>query len=238
MRSYKTDVNNHVILSKDMKLIELIDANHELLSILLRLDIQLPFGDISVEEMCQRYGMSSRVFLMICQIYADPDFLFDSSTLTIEEMTHVIHYLRASHQYYLTDLLPTIGRGVEAVLEKCNPSQGKILRKFYADYTEEVRAHLGHEEEIIFPYVESLINGAAGDAYMAKYMDNHTDICDKIDDVKSIIIKYLPESCSTRERCDLIFTLYRMRDDLAKHTLVETNILTPVVIAYERGREL
>lgn len=39
MKSYKTDMNNRVIFSKDMKIIELIDADYGLLSILLRLDI-------------------------------------------------------------------------------------------------------------------------------------------------------------------------------------------------------
>ena len=69
---------------------------------------------------------------------------------------------------------------------------------------------------------------------MAENMANHTDICDKVDDVKSIIIKYLPESCPTWKRCDLLFDLYRMRDDLAKHTLIETKILAPLVYAEER----
>ena len=69
---------------------------------------------------------------------------------------------------------------------------------------------------------------------MSALMAQHTNICDKIDDIKSIIIKYLPESCSTAERCDLLFDLFRMRDDLDKHTLIELKLLTPMVIAEER----
>ena len=52
MKSYITDNNNKAILSEQMKIIELIDADYRLLSIIMRLDITLPFGDISVEQMC------------------------------------------------------------------------------------------------------------------------------------------------------------------------------------------
>lgn len=46
MKSYITDNNNKAILSEQMKIIELIDADYRLLSIIMRLDITLPFGDI------------------------------------------------------------------------------------------------------------------------------------------------------------------------------------------------
>ena len=149
-------------------------------------------------------------------------------------MHHIIRYLRASHRYYLESVLPTIAKGVERVLEGCDAGKSEILRKFYGDYADEVRAHLNHEEEIIFPYVEGLVDGAVCQKSMSVLMAQHTNICDKIDDIKSIIIKYLPESCSTHERCDLLFDLFRMRDDLDKHTLIELKLLTPMVIAEER----
>ena len=95
MKSYKRDGNNRIVYSKDMKLIELIDADYELLSILLRLDIQLPFGDVSVEEMCRRYDMSPTLFLMICQVYACADFEPDVESLQTSDLRHIISYLRA-----------------------------------------------------------------------------------------------------------------------------------------------
>lgn len=234
MKSYKRDGNNRIVYSKDMKLIELIDADYELLSILLRLDIQLPFGDVSVEEICHRYDMSPTLFLMICQVYACSDFEPDVKQLQASDMKHIIRYLRASHRFYLDSMLPSIAKGVEHVLKCCDATQSKILRKFYEDYAEEVRAHLDYEEMTIFPHIESLCNGNIGEESMVEYMAQHTDICDKVDDIKSIVMKYLPESCSTHERRDLLFDLFRMRDDLSKHTLIELKLLTPMVIAEER----
>ncbi len=59
MKSYITDANNRILFSKDMKIAELIDASCSLLTLFQRLDVQLPFGDRSVEELCERYGISA-----------------------------------------------------------------------------------------------------------------------------------------------------------------------------------
>ena len=235
MKSYKIDGNNRVIFSKDMKLIELIDADYHLLSVLLRLNISLPFGDVSVEQMCRRYGMSSELFLTICRIYSSSDYEPDYTALSAEDAVCLIHYLRASHQLYMGTILPRIMSGLDEVLQLCEERQRVVLGKFCRDYVDEVRAHLEYEEREIFPYVEALVGGGKRpEQSMSEFMNDHTDICEKIDDMKSIIIKYLPESCSTHQRCDLLLDIFALREDLARHTLLEVSILSPLVEAEER----
>ena len=234
MRSYKSDILNHAILSKDMKIVELIDVDYRLLSIFQRLDIQLPYGDISVEEMCKRCKMSVELFMMICRIYIEADYLPDVAGLKVADLPHLLQYLRASHRYYIDSLIPKIASGIERVLQLCGESQRAILQRFYQGYEDEVKSHLQYEEQEMFPYVESVISGESATATMCDFVDNHTDVCDKIDDIKSIVIKYLPESCTTRQRCDLLFDIFALREELAKHTMLEMRILAPVVINAER----
>lgn len=235
MKSYRTDISNRAILSKDMKIIELIDVDYRLLSIFQRLDIQLPYGDISLEEMCRKYDMSVELFLMICRIYIEADCMPDTSSLRVKDMSYLLKYLRASHRYYIETLIPKIAGGIEQVLQLCAESQRAILQRFYLGYIEEVKAHLQYEEAEMFPYVERVISGeVVTDKAMGDFVDNHTDVCDKIDDIKSIVIKYLPESCTTRQRCDLLFDIFALSDELAKHTMLEMGILAPVVINAER----
>lgn len=235
MKSYKIDGAKQVIFSEDMKIIELIDADYHLLSVLLRLQIELPFGDISVEQMCHRYGMSPTLFLMICRVYSSADYDdLDYTALSMDDALYLMKYLRASHIYYLNTLIPRIVKGIDNVLQLCEERQRNVLDKFCRDYADEVRSHLDYEENKLFPYIELLANGIKGDLSMSEYMDNHTDICEKIDDMKSIIIKYLPESCSIAQRCDLLFDIFALREDLARHTLLETNILTPLIEREER----
>lgn len=234
-KSYKTDGNNQVIFSEDMKLAELIDADYNLLSILLRFDMELPFGDISVAEMCRRYGISPSLFLMICQICSRPDYHPDYKELKAEnDIVNLIKYLKASHRYYTQILLPRIVKGVEDMLHDCGDKQRNILSKFCADYVNEVRAHLEYEECEIFPYIESLMCGEQCCSEIGVYMDSHTDICEKIDDMKSIMIKYLPVACPMRQRCELLFDIFALREDLARHTLLEIEVLAPLVKCKEK----
>lgn len=234
MKSYKIDGTKQVIFSEDMKIIELIDADYHLLSILLRLQVELPFGDISVKQMCHKYGMSPTLFLIICKIYSSTDYDVDYTDLSMDDALYLMKYLRASHNFYLNTMIPRIVKGVDNVLQLCEERQRKVLDKFCRDYADEVRMHLDYEENKLFPYIELLGSGVKGDMSMLEYMDNHTDICEKIDDMKSIIIKYLPESCSIRQRCDLLFDIFALREDLARHTLLETDILKPLIEREER----
>lgn len=235
MKTYKTDGQNRVIFSKDMKVAELVDADFSLLSILLRMDMQLPFGDLSVEELCRRYGISVELFLMICQVYSTADYLPDVESLKADDLKYVIKYLRASHRLYLGELLPSIGRGVERVLECCEKRQRDIVSSFYQGYCEELRAHLEYEEQNMFPYVESLLECKMQPAAsISQAMEHHTDICEKIDDIKSILIKYLPEECTLQQRYELLRDVYAMSEDLARHTLIEVKILAPVAARQEQ----
>ena len=235
MKSYITDANNRILFSKDMTIAELIDASCELLTLFQRLDVQLPFGDRSVEELCGYYGISSENFLLLCRIYAGEEFEPDVNGMSKQDLTHILRYLRASHLYYLEEALPSIEQGVERVLEECDAKQSLIVRRFFDGYADEVRAHLEFEESVIFPYVEQVLQGVKGDVSIAQSMEGHTDICDKVDDIKSIIIKYLPESCSTKMRSGLIMDLFRLHEDLARHTLIEVRVLTPLVVEVEKS---
>ena len=73
---------------------------------------------------------------------------------------------------------------------------------------------------------------------MDEFMDNHSDICEKIDDMKSIIIKYLPESCSIHQRCGLLYDIYTMREDLSHHTRLEMELLARLALEAERRVKL
>ncbi|MBQ6580808.1 MAG: hypothetical protein IIX32_02285, partial [Alistipes sp.] len=142
MGNYKIDASNRILFSKDMKIVELLDVSCELLSVFLRLDMQLPFGDLSVEELCRRYSLSPEMFLTLCRVYAGAEMHPAVDNLKRDDLRHIVGYLRASHRYYAEQLLPSIEQGVERVLSMCEKRQSDIVRKFYDDYADEVHAHL------------------------------------------------------------------------------------------------
>ena len=42
-------------------------------------------------------------------------------------------------------------------------------------------------------------------------------------------MKYLPETCDTVLRNEVLYRIYRLEEDLLKHTAIEDNVLIPIV---------
>ncbi|MCH5329830.1 MAG: hemerythrin domain-containing protein [Alistipes sp.] len=219
----------------DMKLGDLIDANYKLLTILSRLGIRLGFGEVTVEEMCRRYGLSPQLFLIICRIYTFDGYTPSCESLGDEDLRRVVSYLRASHRYYKEYSLPRLRKGVGETVASCDELHRKVLEKFFDDYCGEVASHFAYEEDVVFPYIDSLLDGCVtGDFRIGKFEDNHSDVDEKLNDMKSIIIKYLPEACPTEQRDDMLFGICRFEEDLARHTLIEERVLIPLVTKIEK----
>lgn len=221
---------------REMKLGDLIDANYKLLTILSRLGVRLGFGEITVEEMCRRYGLSADLFLLICRVYTFDGYVPSCEALGEDDLRHIVEYLRASHRYYAEYSLPRLREGVHATVEECDELHRKVLEKFFDDYFEEVTRHFAYEEETVFPYIDTLLErGRTTGFTIEKFEDNHSDVDEKLNDMKSIIIKYLPEDCPTEQRNDMLFEICRFEEDLARHTLIENLILIPLVAKIERS---
>lgn len=214
-----------------MKLADLIESDYALLVILSRLGIPLGFGEASVGEVCRRYNLSVDLFLLICRIHSSKGSTLGRLSLQPGDLAGILGYLHASHLYYLQVTLPRLDAKMEAVIDSCDGVHHKILSRFFADYRREVDNHFEYEEQTVFPYVQLLLDGRVnpGEYSILCFEDNHSDIDGKLSDLKSIVIKYLPESCSAELRSEALFEIFRFEEDLRKHTLIENEVLIPLV---------
>ena len=215
-------------LSPDMKIFELIDAYPVLLSVFSRLGITLPFGDISVEQMCRRDGHSPELFLLLCRMHIDTSFRPRPSELCEDMLLSVVGYLRATHRYYTDYMLPHAGEHLDEILSYCDELSRSMLTKFYNDYVRYIEEHLEEEEQTIFTAVESAASGARPN--LASLEVPHSDIDDRTNDIASLIIKCLPEAAPTQLRCAMLSHIYALRDDLRRHYNVEVALLRPLIV--------
>lgn len=222
------------LLSPEMNIFELIDQEPSVLSIFSRLDIHLPFGDMSIAEMCKRDGYSVELFLLLCSMHIDPSFHPAGSGLKASMLPEVIGYLRASHHYYASHMLPHAAAHLEDILAHADDLSRSVLRRFYDDYTHYIVDHFHEEEEHIF----AVVNSAADkhDADFSIIDTPHTDIDDRTNDIASLIIKSLPERVPTPLRCAMLKDIYALRDDLRRHNNIETHLLKPLVELYLKTR--
>lgn len=217
-----------VVLSPEMKIYELIDAAPMLLSLFSRLNIHLPFGDISIAEMCRRDGYNPQLFIMLCAMHIDLRHRPADEEITPEMLPEVIAYLRASHRYYAEYMLPHTARHLEEILSYCDNLSERVLRGFYDDYTRYIKRHFEEEEREIF----TLMERGERDANFALFDMPHADIDDRSNDIASLIVKSLPEAAPTPLRCAMLKDVYELRDDLRRHSNIETYLLRPLVEKY------
>lgn len=217
-----------VVLSPEMKIYELIDAAPMLLSLFSRLNIHLPFGDISIAEMCRRDGYNPQLFIMLCAMHIDLRHRPADEEITPEMLPEVIAYLRASHRYYAEHMLPHTARHLEEILSYCDNLSERVLRGFYDDYTRYIKRHFEEEEREIF----TLMERGERDANFALFDMPHADIDDRSNDIASLIVKSLPEAAPTPLRCAMLKDVYELRDDLRRHSNIETYLLRPLVEKY------
>ena len=210
------------------KMIMLIKDNYSVLQALSCFGINLGFGDLTVEETCQTNGVDTYTFLAVVNFTIN-----DFSNFDDDEQINVptlLHYLEASHRYYLDFQLPFIRRELQESISE-NDHLGMLIMKFYDEYAHEIRRHMKYEEKTLFPYVQSLIDGHPIFDYNVEMFSKHHEQTDKkLRELKLMIIKYLP---SDNHRNNMLtatlYDIYNNEEWLHHHAEVEDHIFTPAI---------
>jgi regulator of cell morphogenesis and NO signaling len=219
-----------------MKLADLVDENFSLVGVLSRVGIGFGFGDDTVEEACRRCGVNTGTFLLICDIYIHDNFIPSSDLLRETELRDIVSYLHKSHAYYLDIVMASLADSIAEMVRPCGEKYRKIIGKFFNEYKEELERHFEYEEKTVFPYVNAVLNHEKNAGYsILQYEEHHTDVEEKLADLKNIVMKYLPGECDTLLVTNVLSNLYYLGRDLEKHTLIEDDILVPVVNAMEKN---
>lgn len=232
--------NITTIHNKRMKLADLLSANGILLSVLQRLDIRLGFGEATIEEVCTRYGIAPELFMAICNIYTSNDYVPQPRALGTTDIKSITAYLRASHRYYIKTCFPILHESIHSFVKELDNVSSKLIDKFYDDYDSEIMNHFKYEEEVVFPYIENLLSCCppiSKQYSISQFEQNHSNVNEKLNDLKNIIIKYLDEHYSSSLRFELLNAIYNIEGDLRKHSLIENRILIPLVEKLEKSHE-
>lgn len=219
----------------DMMLADIIQADYHLLLVLPRFGLDLGVGNMTVEQCCAAAGVSTDLFLTVCNVYSFSRFCPTRDMLDRLPPLQLVAYLKRSHGYY-AERLDAIMEQLNCLSAKLQGSYCDLLSLFFADYRREVIRHFDYEENVVFPYVSAIATGQGGDdGYsMKKYEDNHGNIDDKLSDLINIVIKYLHINDAGNVKINLLFDIFRFEDDLSKHTHIENKILVPLVRSLER----
>ena len=219
-----------IVFSEFMKLADLIEVNFKLLNVLSRFGISLGFGENTIKEVCERQGINLNSFLLICNIYTYDDYVPSAEMLAGADAVTIVDYLHKSHAVYMEKEFDSLEKNIRAMVEPCDVMQKKIVARFFADYKAQVENHFEYEESVVFPYVRSLKSGVSSAGYtIEQFEENHSNIDETLNDLKNIVMKYLPDTCDTVLRNEVLYRIFRLEEDLARHTIVEDAVLIPLV---------
>ena len=215
------------------KMITLIKDNYSVLQALGSFGINLGFGDKTVSETCQMNGVDTYTFLAVVNAQ-----LNDITTYEDDEQINVptlLHYLKASHAYYLDFQLPFIRRELQESISE-NDALGMLIMKLYEEYAQEIRRHMKYEEKTLFPYVESLLEGRPMNDYNVEtFSKRHEQTDKKLRELKLMIIKYLPADAHRNNQLTAtLYDIYNNEEWLRQHAEVEDHIFTPAIKRLER----
>lgn len=234
-------------IHKDLKMADVIHLNHHLLPVINRFGIQLGFGDNSVEEVCQNYGLNLDFFLEILNTFHDPTY-FPLANLQKFSAKMLIDYLQKTHQYYLEEKIPEIENRIQHLIEDVafEAQHLQVLMDFFINYKNELISHINSEEERVYPYALALERKLSGKVHIDDdlilsrnysirlYEEDHDDVESKLFDLKNIIIKYFPTPIESSRFNSILHELFELENDLNNHGHIEDLILIPIVEKMEK----
>ena len=226
-------MKNQKMYEADDKMISLIRDNYDLLQSLGSFGISLGFGDKTVKETCEDNGVDTYTFLAVVNytINGYGDFEEDPQI----SVPTLLHYLEASHAYFLDFQLPYIRRELAESLNE-NDSLAHLILRFYDEYAHEIRRHMKYEQKTLFPYVESLIEGRPANDYNVDTFSKHHGATDKkLRELKLLIIKYLPQDgLHNNQLTATLHDIYENEVWLRQHAEVEDHIFVPAIRRLEQ----
>ena len=224
------------LFASDSRLSDLITVYPSLLTLLTRLGISLGFGDRSIADVCQASGVDTDFFLLICNVYTFNNYVPSTAAILGTDMAGLVPYLEKSHRYYVDKRLPHIERHLDAIAHRLGGRIGQVFISFFKEYKHEVETHFTHEEQDVFPHIQGLMAGKRDATYcIGEFIDTHSDIEGKLDDLLNIVFKYLPPQVDDDNVLDVVYDILRLREDLKKHTFIEEKIMVPLVQHLEKA---
>ena len=214
-------------------MISLIRDNYDLLQSLGSFGISLGFGDKTVQETCADNHVDTYTFLAVVNYTINGYGEFEADEQI--SVPTLMHYLEASHAYFLDFQLPFIRRELAESLDP-DDSLGQLILRFYDEYAHEIRRHMMYEQKTLFPYVETLLDGKPASDYNVETFSKHHGAADKkLRELKLLIIKYLPsDGLRNNQLMAALHDIYNNEEWLRQHAQVEDRIFVPAIRRLEQ----
>jgi len=230
----------NLYLTSDIKMSEVILNNPYLMLLLEHFGIDVPLQEKTMHEVCCEHHINTEIFLTFANLYNKNKYV-PKAPFSFSDVLTIVNYLKNSHKYYSEEIYPNILSTIKQMYELNTHKEMALVEKFFGTYFSEVKEHLEYENSTVFPYILELLEKIENPEYtiqqtnfsVDEYQEHHNDIEEKLDDLKNLLIKYLPQKSDQILRRKLLFSLFELEYDLNIHSQIEDLILIPLVSKIE-----
>lgn len=212
---------------------DIIADNPLLLPVLSRFGIPLGFGDSQVADVCKLNVVDCPTFLAVANFISGKP--WEAFKISLQSL---VSYLKQAHEYFLNYVLPGIrGRLIEAISTGVSGDMSFLLLKFYDEYVEEVRRHMGFEDSHVFTAVAEMLEGKySSDFKIADFESNHHPIAAKLKEMKEIFIcHFKADGARVDQLNSVLYEIITCEHDITMHCRVEDALFIPAVTALEKS---
>lgn len=221
------------MIHAQLKMFDIAQYNPMILLALEHFNIPLGFGDRTIKEVCEEYHINEHLFLTFVNLFCcKDDVVLNHAAFGDIEALQILGFLKTSHRYFLDEKIPKLKMIIEEKMEKsADDKYSRLIKKFILDYADEVFEHINYENTVVFPYVETLLQNRKhpGSYHIDEFKKQHSNIEDKLIDLKNLLIKHIPPDYDSVVRRQMLFELYALEHDINIHDFIENSLLIPIV---------
>jgi regulator of cell morphogenesis and NO signaling len=230
-----------------IKMADMMYIEPDLVHLIRRMNIPLGFGEKSVERVCLEAGLNPWLFIALAEAFRNdeeiPESLFDKVSIT-----DLVDYIKENHKYYLEEMIPSLNGLIDKLIKECKENNEKLvlIKGFLEQYRKDLEVHIAEEEDNVIPYILEVENSfitkkLSGELEnrirhqpIQHFLESHSDIEEKIFELKNIIIKYLPLVPDQETAYLILPELFRLEKDIRIHSRIEDCVIVPRIDKVEK----
>lgn len=218
------------MITENDKLSDVIAGNIDLLLIIHRLGLSTNIGEKNIREVCSQSMKDVSFILGILNTYSSNDYLPKPEEV---ELQPLIDFLVKTHEFHKQVTIPRLSGFIDQ-LKQLMPDEKLLIvvEKYLKQYVKKLLQHIDFEEQEVFPLVEKIHQSdiISQPPNIKKLFKQHTNVENEISDLKTVIIRHIPENVNMNLIHDLLHALSHFEKEQLDHARFEDKILIPKLL--------
>ncbi|MBK7027782.1 MAG: hemerythrin domain-containing protein [Bacteroidales bacterium] len=216
------------MITENDKLSDVVGRNIDLLPIIHRLGLSSKMGERNIRQVCDDNVKDVRFVLVVLNTYSSATYFPKPEDL---ELNPLIEFLTQTHTYHKQVTIPRLYGFIDQ-LKNQMPGDKLLLiiEKYLNQYIEKLIQHIDFEELDIFPLVNKVNYVNEKSVNIKKLFRQHTNVENEISDLKTIILRHIPQNVNMDLIHDLLHTLSHFEKEQLDHARFEDKILIPKLL--------